>query len=60
MGSSDTLIYILSVYFSATALTPDSGVRHTRHATAAAILVMIAVVFLSCGVSRLFFSSSIA
>lgn len=60
MGSSDTLIYILSVYFSATSLTPDSGVRHTRHAVPAAILVMIAVVFLACGVSRLFFSSSIA
>lgn len=56
MGSSDTLIYILSVYFSGTALTPGGGVRRTRHAFPAAIFVMLLCIFLSCAVTRLFFS----
>lgn len=56
MGSSDTLIYILSVYFSGTALTPGGGVRRTRHAFPAAILVMLLCIFLSCAITRLFFS----
>lgn len=60
MGSSDTLIYILSVYFSGTAITPGGGVRKTRHAFPAAILVMLLCIFLSCAVTRLFFSECIA
>ena len=60
MGSSDTMIYILSVYFSATAISPGGGVRHTRHAFPAAIFLMIAMVFIACFVSRLFFSNLIA
>ena len=56
MGSSDTLIYILSVYFSGTAITPGGGVRKTRHAFCVAILVMLICIFLSCAVTRLFFS----
>ena len=60
MGSSDTLIYILSVYFSGTAITPGGGVRKTRHAFPVAILVMLLCVFLSCAVTRLFFSEGIA
>ncbi len=60
MGSSDTLIYILSVYFSGTAIAPGMGVRRTRHAFPAAILVMLLCLFLSCAVSRIFFSGSIA
>ena len=60
MGSSDTMIYILSVYFSATAISPGGGVRHTRHAFPATIFLMIAMVFIACFVSRLFFSNLIA
>ena len=60
MGSSDTLIYILSVYFSGTAITPGGGVRKTRHAFPVAILVMLLCVYLSCAVTRLFFSEGIA
>lgn len=60
MGSSDTLIYILSVYFSGTAITPGGGVRKTRHAFPVAILVMLICIFLSCAVTRLFFSEGIA
>lgn len=60
MGSSDTMIYILSVYFSGTAITPGGGVRHTRYAFPIAILVMLFCIFLSCGVSRMFFSPGIA
>lgn len=60
MGSSDTLIYILSVYFSGTAITPGGGVRRTRHAFPAAILVMLLCIFLSCAVCRIFFSEGVA
>lgn len=60
MGSSDTLIYILSVYFSGTAIAHGQGVRRTRHAFPVAILVMLICLFLSCAVSRIFFSRGIA
>ena len=43
MGASDTLIYVISVYFSGA-----KGVRGTRHAFPVATLVMILCVLLSC------------
>lgn len=48
MGSSDTLIYVLSVYFSA------AGVKNTRHAVPAAVLTMIFCIFFSSFVCRRF------
>ena len=47
-GSSDTLFYIIAVYFSAV------NIKNTRHAVAAGICTMITVVVLSCFVSRFF------
>ncbi len=49
MGSSDTLIYVITVYFSA------AGVKKSRYAFPCAIAVMLFCVFLSCFVCRLFF-----
>ena len=49
MGSSDTVIYVISVYFSSV------GITTTRHAMAAALLTMIFSIFLSSIVCRLFF-----
>ncbi len=48
-GSSDTLFYIIAVYFSAV------KIKDTRHAVAAGIFTMLTVVILSCFVSRIFF-----
>lgn len=50
MGSSDTLVYVLSVYFS------SAGVKKTRHAFLCAFLTMVFCIFLSCFVCRIFFS----
>lgn len=52
MGSSDTLVYILGVYFSSV------GVKKTRYAFPCAILVMLFTVFFSCFISRLFFCTA--
>lgn len=52
MGSSDTVIYILSVYFSA------AGVKRTRYAFAAAFIVMLFSIFFSAYLCRLFFGFS--
>ncbi len=49
MGSSDTLIYVITVYFSAV------GVKKTRYAFLCASAVMLFCIFLSCFVCRLFF-----
>ena len=49
MGSSDTLIYILCVYFSSV------GVKKTRHAFPAAIFSMLFCILFSCIVCRIFF-----
>lgn len=49
MGSSDTFVYIIGVYFSSV------GVKKSRYAFPAALAVMIFCVFLSCLVTRLFF-----
>lgn len=50
MGSSDTMIYVITVYFSSV------GVRRTRYAFPCAAVVMIFVVFFSCFLGRLFFA----
>lgn len=50
MGSSDTMIYVMAVYFS------GAGVRHTRHAIPVAATVMVFCIFFSCLICRLFFS----
>lgn len=48
-GSSDTLIYVVSVYYSAV------SVKNTRRAYVCAAVVMVFCVFLSCAVVRIFF-----
>jgi spore maturation protein B len=50
MGSSDTLIYVICVYFSGA-----SGVKSTRHAYPTAVAVSLFCIFLSCLICRLFF-----
>lgn len=52
LGSSDTLVYIIAVYFSAV------GVRRTRHALLAATLTALLCLFLSILACRLFFGES--
>ena len=47
MGSSDTLIYVISVYF-----TGAKGVRSTRHAFPVAAVVMVLCILLSCWLCR--------
>lgn len=49
MGSSDTTVYIVSVYFSSV------GVKKTRYAFPCAIAVLIFSIFFSCFISRLCF-----
>lgn len=55
LGSSDTLVYIITVYFSGTAIPGRTPVKHTRHAFPIAAAVMLLCLFLSAAVSRLFF-----
>ncbi len=47
MGSSDTIVYILGIYFSSV------GITKTKYAFPCAFAVMIFCVFFSCFVSRL-------
>lgn len=47
MGSSDTVVYVITVYFS------SIGVRRTRYALPVALLVMLFCIFISCFVCRL-------
>lgn len=47
MGSSDTFLYIITVYFS------HAGVRRSRYAIPAAVAVMLFSVFFSCFLCRL-------
>ena len=49
MGSSDTLVYIISVYFSSV------GIKKSRHAFPCAIIVMLFCIFFSCLVCRILF-----
>ena len=57
MGSSDTMIYIITVYFSGTGVGGRPPVRHTRHAFPVAAAAMLLCLFLSSAVSRLFFGA---
>ena len=50
MGSSDTIIYTLSMYFGA------CGIKHTRHALTASFLVLGFCVILSVLLTRLFWA----
>lgn len=49
MGSSDTAVYVVSVYFS------GAGVGRTRHALPAALLTGVFALVLACLLCRLFF-----
>ncbi len=49
MGSSDTLIYVITVYFGAI------GIKRTRHTFVAAFITMIISVIVSCRTVMLFF-----
>ena len=51
LGCSDTLVYVLAVYFSSV------GVRRTRWAFPCAIAVMLFCIFFSCFLCRLWFFS---
>ncbi len=48
-GSSDTVVYVLSVYFSSV------GIRHSRWAFPCALAVMLFCIFFSCFFCRLWF-----
>ena len=49
MGSSDTLVYVISVYFSSV------GIKKSRYAIPCAVVVMVFCVVFSCIVCRLWF-----
>ncbi len=48
-GSSDTVVYVISVYCSSV------GLRHTRHAFPVAFAVMLFCIFFSCFLCRFLF-----
>ena len=50
MGSSDTLVYVICLYFSSV------GVRRTRHAFPVAIVIMLVCLLLSAALCRRFFA----
>ncbi len=50
MGSSDTIVYIIGIYFSSV------EIKHSRYAFTAAFAVMLFCIFFSCLVSRFFFA----
>lgn len=52
MGSSDTLVYVISVYFSSV------GIKKSRYAFPVAIAVMLFCIFFSCLLCRLWFKSA--
>lgn len=49
MGSSDTVVYVISVYFSSV------GIKRTRYAFPIAFVIMLFCIFFSCFVSALWF-----
>jgi len=49
MGSSDTVVYVFSVYFSSV------GVKKTRYAVPIALAVMLFMLFFCCAVCRLLY-----
>lgn len=50
MGSSDTMLYVISVYYSSV------NIKNTRHTIPAAVLTMVFCIFISCFVCRIFFA----
>ena len=50
MGSSDTMVYIIALYFSSV------GIKKSRHAFVSAFLVMLFCVFFACFLCRVYFS----
>lgn len=50
MGSGDTLVYVISVYYSST------RVRNTKYVFGAAVFVYIFGLFLACIISKIFFA----
>ncbi len=50
MGSSDTIVYVIGIYFSSV------GVKHSRYAFPCAFAVMLFCIFFACFLSRIFFS----
>ncbi len=48
-GSSDTLVYVISVYFSSV------GIKRTRYTLPVAIVIMLFCVFFSCFLCRVWF-----
>lgn len=50
MGSSDTAVYIIALYFSSV------GIKKSRHAFAAAFMVMMFCIFFACFLCRLYIS----
>lgn len=53
MGSSDTLLYVVSVYFSA------APRRTTRHTLPVCVVVMLVCIYVSCAVCRAFFPQGV-
>lgn len=51
MGSSDTVVYVVSVYFSSV------GIKRTRHAMPAAFAVMIFCILFSAFICRIFYKA---
>ena len=49
MGSSDTIVYVFSVFFSSV------GIRKTRYAVPVAVTVMLFMIFFCCAVCRIMF-----
>ncbi len=49
MGSSDTVVYVISIYFSSV------GIKHSRYAFPCAFAVMLFCIFFACFLSKLFY-----
>ena len=49
MGSTDTMLYVICLYFSSV------GIRKTRYAIPTAVAVMLFSVFFSCLICRIWF-----
>ncbi|MEE0968419.1 MAG: spore maturation protein [Clostridia bacterium] len=49
MGSSDTIVYVIGIYFSSV------GIKHSRYAFPCAFAVMVFCIFFACFLSRIFY-----
>ncbi len=49
MGSSDTVFYVVAVYFGAV------GIRHGKHTLAAALVTMLCAALFACAITRVCF-----